>query len=68
MYVPNAKTFAVGSKKTVVSRPVSISGGRVLERLAAAATSANATDFCGEPMTGNLPSASMTSDALVSNW
>src|SRR2546426_182284 len=66
-WVPKGKTQASGSKKTVVSRPGSMPGARVLERLAAAATSLNVTAFCGEPATENLPSSNVTSDALASS-
>src|SRR5438105_1715987 len=65
--VPKGKTHASGSQKTVVSRPGSIPGASVLERLAAAATSAKETDFCGEPATENLPSSNVTSETLASS-
>src|SRR5258706_10123146 len=65
--VPNGKTHASGSQKTVVSSPGSIPGARVLERLAARATSAKETDFCGEPATENLPSSNVTSEGLASS-
>src|SRR6266699_5214504 len=64
--VPKGKTQASGSQKTVVSRPGSIPGASVLERLAAAATSPKATDFC-VPAPENLPSSKLTSETLASN-
>src|SRR5260221_1192529 len=65
--VPNGKTHASGSQKTVVSRPGSIPGASVLERLAAVATSVKETAFWGEPETKNLPSSSVTAEGLASN-
>src|SRR5260370_42246285 len=64
--VPKGKTQASGSQKTVVSSPGSIPGASVLERLAAAATAPNGTDFCG-PATEDLPSSQITFQTVATN-
>src|SRR5260370_36821299 len=64
--VPKGKVQFSASKKAVVSSPGSIPLASKFEVLAVSATSSNATDFCGEPVTKNFPSSSVTSAALAS--